>query len=64
MLKVKTKSNRRSGVFIVNFEYTWHGSGGVFFAEFEHVHAGWNTSMPYSKLIYTFQSRIQEPCHI
>ena len=46
MLKVKTKSNRRSGVFIVNFEYTWHGSGGVFFAVFEHVHAGWNTSMP------------------
>ena len=30
MLKVNNKSNRRSGVFIVNVEYIWHVSGEFF----------------------------------
>ena len=58
MLKVNNRSNkRRSGDFIVNFEYILHISSvcvcvcvcaHVFcvffcFAEFEHVNARWNT---------------------
>ena len=46
MFKVNNRSNRRySGVFPVNFEYTWNVSS-VFSAEFEHVNARRNTLLP------------------
>ena len=43
MFQVKNKSTRgHSGAFIVNFEYVWHVVQ-LFFADFEHINAGWNT---------------------
>ena len=49
IFKVNNRSNRcRSCVFIVNFEYIivniWLASSG-FFAEFEHVNAGWDLNL-------------------
>ena len=46
MFKVNDRSTRRrSGVFIVNFEYIWYVVL-VFLADFEHESSGWNTLLP------------------
>ena len=47
MFKVNNRSTRRcSGVFIVNFEYTWHVVQAFFLADIERVNARWNTLLP------------------
>ena len=46
MFKVNHRSTRRcSGFFIVNFENILHVVQ-VFFTDFEHENAGWNTLLP------------------
>ena len=43
MFKVKNRNTkRRSGVFLVNFEYIWHVIL-LIFSDFENVIVGWNT---------------------
>ena len=51
ILKVNNRCNRRCGVFIIYFEYIWHVSS-VFFSEFQHVNARWNTLFFWSKFIF------------
>ena len=47
MFKVNKRSTRcHSGVFVVNFEYSWQVSS-IFFPEFEHVNAWQNTLLSY-----------------
>ena len=56
MFKINNRSNRHcAGVFIIiNFEYIWHVSSlFFFFAEFEHVNAGWNILLPSSKYMFS-----------
>ena len=64
MFKVKNRNTkRRSGVFLVNFEYIWHVIL-LIFLDFEHVIVGWNTKKRElaGKELKTMQVLSSSPC--